>query len=202
MGRLKYILITAVILILVILYTPLIQTAASPLIVQDPLAKADAIVVLSGGWEKEGRLGKNTIEGYTYGIRLFQKGLGKYLLFSGGNLREKPSEAQELAQMAMANGFPRESILIEDSSESTWEKALFIKKVMLDKNLDSVVLVTSPYHALRAKTLFEEKGIKVISAPVPDGEFYQADGPDRLRIAKLVALEYLKLGLYKLNFTK
>ncbi|MCL5935732.1 MAG: hypothetical protein M1543_04530 [Firmicutes bacterium] len=60
-------------------------------------------------------------------------------------------------------------------------------------------MVTSPYHTLRAKTMFLDKGIKVISAPVPDSEFYQADGLDRLRIAKLVALEYLKLGLYKLN---
>lgn len=202
MARFKLIGITAIMLVLVILYTPLIQTTASPLIVKDQLGEADAVVVLSGGWAGKGKLGISTLERYKYGLKLFQKGHGKYLLFSGGNLWGTPSEAQEMAQMAMSDGFSMESIIIEGNSESTWENALFVKKVMIDKDLHSVVLVTSPYHTLRAKTLFQEKGIKVISAPVPDSEFYLADGLDRLRIAKLVALEYLKLALYKLDVTK
>jgi uncharacterized SAM-binding protein YcdF (DUF218 family) len=199
LGRLKLIGLTAVVLILAVLYTPLIQTAASPLIAKDQLGKADAVVVLSGGWESKGKLGKSTLERYKYGLKLFQKGYGKYMLFSGGNLWGTPSEAREMAQMAMSDGFPLETIIIEGNSESTWENALFVKKTMLEKDLHSIVLVTSPYHTLRAKTMFQDKGIKVISAPVPDSEFYQADGLDRLRIAKLVALEYLKLALYKLN---
>lgn len=202
MGRFKLIVTTAVILILVILYTPLIQTIASPLIVKDRLVKTDAVVVLSGGWQSKDKLGISTLERYKYGVKLFQQGYGKYLLFSGGNLWGTPSEAQEMAQMAMSDGFPYESMIIEGNSGSTWENALFVKKVMLEKNFHSIVLVTSPYHTLRAKSMFQDRGIKVISAPVPDSEFYLADGPDRLRIAKLVALEYLKFAVYKLDFTK
>lgn len=202
MSRLKLIVTTAIVLILALLYTPLIQTCAAPLVISDRLGKADAVVVLSGGWASKGKLGRSTLERYQYGLKLFQKGYGKYLVFSGGNLNGTPSEAQAMAEMAMRDGFPLEAMIIEGSSESTWENALFVKKLMLENDLHSVVLVTSPYHALRAKTLFEDKGLKVISAPVPDSEFYQADGLDRLRIARLVALEYIKLGLYKLGLTK
>ncbi|MCL4440798.1 MAG: YdcF family protein [Firmicutes bacterium] len=201
MHRFKVISISIVVLVIAFLYTPLIQSLASPLVVKDPLRKADAVVILSGGWESKGHLGKSTLERYRYGIKLFQKGYGKYLVFSGGNLWGTPSEADEMAEMAMSDGFSNESIVIEGNSESTWENALFVKRALLERDLNSVVLVTSPYHSLRAKTLFKDKGIKVISAPVPNSEFYNASGLENLRIARLVLLEYIKLGLYKLNIT-
>ncbi len=199
MGRLKVGIISVVVLVIAVLYTPLIQFLASPLVVKDPLKKADAVVVLSGGWEKKGKLGKSTIERYKYGVSLFQKGYGRYLIFSGGNLWGNPSEAGEMAEMAISDGFPDESVITEGNSESTWENALFVKKILLEKEINSVILVTSPYHTLRAKAMFRDKGIKVTAAPVPDSEFYRASGMERLRIAKLVLLEYIKLGMYKLN---
>lgn len=202
MNRPKVIIISIVTLAVALLYTPLVQFLASPLVVKDPLQKADAVVVLSGGWESKGKLGKSTLERYKYGVNLFQKGYGKYLIFSGGNLWGNPSEAGEMAEMAMSDGFPDEVIIAEDNSESTWENALFVKKTLLEKEIDTVVLVTSPYHSLRASVMFRDKGIKTISAPVPDSEFYKADGPDRLRIARLVLLEYIKLGLYKINIVR
>lgn len=199
MGRSKIIVIGIVVLVLAFLYTPLVQFLASPLIVKDPLKKADAVVVLSGGWESKGKLGKSTLERYKYGVRLFQKGYGKYLILSGGNLWGNPSEAGEMAEMAMSDGFPHEVIIAEENSGSTYENALFVKKILLEEEIDSVVLVTSPYHTLRAKTIFKDKGIKTLSAPVQDSEFYTADGTERIRIARLVLLEYIKLGLYKMH---
>ncbi len=201
MDRLKVILISIIVLALALLYTPLFHLLASPLIVRDPLKKADAVVVLSGGWAGEGKLSSSTMERYRYGIALFQKGYGRYLVFSGGNLTGAPSEAGEMAEMATSDGFPDEAIIVEDNSTTTWENALFVKKILLEKGLHSVVLVTSPYHTLRAKAMFLDKGIDVTAAPVPDSEFYRASGPDRLRMAKLVLLEYVKLGLYNLNIT-
>jgi len=202
MNRPKVIIISIVTLAVALLFTPLVQFLASPLVVKDPLQKADAVVVLSGGWESKGKLGKSTLERYKYGVNLFQKGYGKFLIFSGGNLWGNPSEAGEMAEMAMSDGFPDEVIIAEGNSESTWENALFVKKTLLEKEIDTVVLVTSPYHSLRASAMFRDKGIKTISAPVPDSEFYKADGPDRLRIARLVLLEYIKLGLYKMHIVR
>lgn len=202
MSKIKIIALSTAVFIITFMYTPLIQYLASPLIVKDKLTHADAIVVLSGGWENKNKLGKSTLERYRYGIKLFQKGYGKYIIFSGGNLRGTPSEAGEMAQMALSDGFPEESVIAETNSESTWENALFVKKILLDMKLKSVILVTSPYHSLRAKEMFTDKGASVISAPVPNSEFYSATGFENLRIAKLVLLEYLKLGLYKVNILK
>jgi uncharacterized SAM-binding protein YcdF (DUF218 family) len=158
--------------------------------------------VLSGGWAKEGQLGRSTLERYKYGVNLYQKGYGRNLIFSGGNLWGNPSEAEAMAGMAISDGFPIASIIMEGHSESTWQNTLFVKQILLKNKLESVILVTSPYHTLRAKTMFEDKGIKTVSAPVPDSEFYNASGAEQVRIARLVIMEYIKLGLYKLNIVK
>lgn len=199
MNRIKSFIISICIIFAALLFTPLIQYLAQPLIVKDTLKPADAIVVLGGGWQEQGELGVSTQERYRYGIKLFQKGYGKYIIFTGGNLRGTPSEAEAMAELALNEGFPEESIIKETNAESTWENALFVKKLLQDNHLQSVVLVTSPYHALRAKEMFAAKDIPVISAPVPDSEFYKATGQENLRIAKLVLLEYLKLLLFKCN---
>lgn len=202
MTRLKVIAIGVIALVIAFFYSPLVQFLAAPLIVKDPLNKADAIIILSGGWESAGKLGRSTMERYNYGIQLFQKGYGRHLIFSGGNLWGNPSEAGEMAEMAVSDGFPDQAVIIEDSSETTWQNTLFVKKILLERELDSVILVTSPYHTLRAKTMFKDKGINTAAAPVPDSEFYTASGPAQLRMARMVALEYLKLGLYKLGVVK
>lgn len=202
MTRLKVIGISAVVLVVAFFYTPLVQFLAGPLVISDPLRQADAVVILGGGWEAKGKLGKSTLERYRHGVDLFQQGYGKYVIFSGGNLWGNPSEACEMAEMAVSDGFSEKEIIIEDSSESTWQNTLFVKKILMEKKLQSVVLVTSPYHSRRAKTMFTDKGITVISAPVPDSEFYSASGTDQLRMAKLVVTEYVKLGLYQLNLIR
>lgn len=202
MGHLRTLVIIIVIFSVAFLFTPVIELIGAPLAVKDPLKKADAIVVLGGGWENKDQLSKSTMERYKYGMKLFQKGYGKYIIFSGGNLTGEPTEARQMAEMALSDGFPNEAIIIEDSSESTWQNTLFVKKILVDKQLKSVILVTSPYHSLRARTMFKDKLISVMSAPVPNSEFYTASGADNLRMAKLVFSEYTKLALYKLNITR
>ncbi|ADG83025.1 hypothetical protein Tfer_0673 [Thermincola ferriacetica] len=182
---------------LILLYTPLIQYAASPLIVKDPLQKADAIVVLSGGWKAKGVLGTSTLERYQYGIKLFQKKFAPVIIFSGGNLLGRPAEADAMADMALSAGFPYEAVISENASASTYENVLFTTKILQEKRLKSIILVTSPYHTYRAKKMFEDKQVKVTAAPVPNGEFEKANGLERLKLAKNIVLEYGKLLVYE-----
>ncbi|GAB4259481.1 YdcF family protein [Thermincola ferriacetica] len=182
---------------LILLYTPLIQYTASPLIVKDPLQKADAIVVLSGGWKAKGVLGTSTLERYQYGIKLFQQKFAPVIIFSGGNLLGRPAEADAMADMALSAGFPYEAVISENASASTYENVLFTTKILQEKRLKSIILVTSPYHTYRAKKMFEDKQVKVTAAPVPNGEFEKANGLERLKLAKNIVLEYGKLLVYE-----
>lgn len=202
MGYIRIILSAVILFAAALIFSPVVQMVGAPLVVQDPLRKADAVVVLGGGWENESKLSRSTLERYKYGMKLYQKGYGHYIIFSGGNMKGNPSEAEKMAELALTDGFPNETIIIEGNSESTWENALFVKKILLDRQLKSVILVTSPYHTLRAKAMFKDKEIDVTAAPVPDSEFFDASGTENYRIAKLVFTEYLKFGLYKINIIR
>jgi len=184
---------------ILLLYSPLPEFLAAPLIVKDKPRRAEAIVVLSGGWENAERLGKSTLERYKYGIKLFQDGYAPLLIFSGGNLDDRPAEADQMAEMALSNGFSYQAIISENSSATTWENVLFTKKILKEKRINRIILVTSPYHMRRSKTMFEAKGVNVTALPVPNSELYTAKGSRRLELTKVVLLEYLKFGLYKLG---
>lgn len=184
---------------LMLLYSPLLQYLATPLTVKDKLTRAEAIVVLSGGWESADRLGKSTMERYNYAIKLFQDGYAPLLIFSGGNLDNRPAEADQMAEMAISDGFPDDDVVSENSSSTTWENVLFTKRILKEKNISGIILVTSPYHMRRAKMMFEEKGVKVTALPVPNSEIYTAGGSRRLTLTKVVLLEYVKLALYRLG---
>lgn len=199
MRLVRNIIIFVIVSFLLLLYTPLLEFLAAPLIVQDNPRRAEAIIVLSGGWESTDRLGKSTMERYNYAIRLFQDRYAPLLIFSGGNLENRPAEADQMAEMALSDGFPYDAVISENSSSTTWENVLFTKKILKEKNVGHIILVTSPYHMRRAKMMFEAKGIKVIALPVPNSELYTAKGSRRLTLAKVVLFEYVKLGLYKLG---
>lgn len=202
MGYLRIILVAVIIFFVALLFSPVVQMIGAPLMVKDPLRKADAVVVLSGGWENKDRLSRSTLERYKYGMKLYQKGYGHYIIFSGGNMKGEPSEAERMAEMALNDGFPNETLIIEGNSESTWENTLFVKKILLERQLETVILVTSPYHTLRAKTMFKDKGIDVTAAPVMNSEFFAASGIENYRIAQLIFTEYIKFGLYKINIIR
>ena len=189
-------LIGLLLFILLLLYTPIIQKTAQPLTIKDSILKVDAIVVLSGGWQKEGVLGVATMERYEYGLKLFQEGWAPVIIFSGGSLTKPITEADEMAEMALSQGFPYASIIPENSSESTYENVLFTKKILKERKLNSIILVTSPYHTLRAKKMFEDKDVLVIAAPVPGGHFEKANGLERLKLGKTIISEYAKLVFY------
>ncbi|MFZ5641365.1 MAG: YdcF family protein [Bacillota bacterium] len=184
---------------LLLMYSPLQEYLALPLVVKDKPRRAEAIVVLSGGWESRERLGKSTLERYNYAIRLFQDGFAPLLIFSGGNLDNRPAEADQMAEMALSDGFSYQAIVSENSSSTTWENVLFTKRILKENKITHVILVTSPYHMRRAKTMFEEKGVKVTALPVPDSELYTAKGSRRLELTKVILLEYVKFGLYKIG---
>lgn len=187
---------------LLLLYSPLLKYLAAPLIIQDTPHRAEAIIVLSGGWESGGlentdRLSKSTLERYNYGIKLFQEKYAPLLILSGGSLDNRPAEADQMAEMALSDGFPYDAVIPENSSSTTWENVLFTKKILKEKNIGNIILVTSPYHMRRAKMMFEEKGLKVTALPVPNSELYTAKGSRRLTLIKTVLAEYIKFGLYK-----
>lgn len=100
---------------------------------------ADAIVVLTGG---RGR----TAEGLTQ----FRKGRGGVLILSGVH-EDADLDAIFLNRV---NTVERTKIVLEKRSTSTYENALEVRKILEERGLKSMVLITSGYHVKRAHYIF------------------------------------------------
>jgi uncharacterized SAM-binding protein YcdF (DUF218 family) len=116
--------------------------------VTDPLAKADAIVAISG----------DTGARAESAIALWKDGYAPLLIFSGGSRDpESVASAELMKRQAVAAGVPASAIVVEGASATTEENAENVARLMRDRGLRSAILVTSPYHQRRAALLFERE---------------------------------------------
>lgn len=116
---------------------------------QNPLEKADAIVVVSGG-ETKARAEE--------GAKLYNDGWAPVMIFSGAARDQDKSgvsNAKAMAQFVKEQGVPDEAIILEEHSKTTFENAVEVAKIIKNHNWKKIILVTSPYHQRRTKMTFE-----------------------------------------------
>jgi uncharacterized SAM-binding protein YcdF (DUF218 family) len=132
---------------------------------------AGAIVILSGERDRDAReyggdtVGKHTLLRCRYGAFL-QRKTGLPILVSGGWVfgKEGKSIAQLMAEV-LRDDFRAGKVWLEDRSRTTGENALFSKRILTQKNIDTIYLVTQASHMPRSVAAFEKTGLKVIPAP-------------------------------------
>jgi uncharacterized SAM-binding protein YcdF (DUF218 family) len=143
---LKKLFAAILIAILVVVFIPFaLAIYLSP---QNPLQKADAIVVISGG---------DTDSRITEGVRLYEQGWAPKVIFSGAAAEGDVSNALAMKRIAIAAGVPSEAIILEEDSKTTAENADFSAKIISANKIASIILVTSPYHQRRAYTVFRKE---------------------------------------------
>lgn len=141
----KKLIVAVFIGVVIVVFVPmLIAVYLSP---QDTLAKADAIVVVSGG-DTDARISE--------GVKLYLQEWAPKLIFSGAAAEGDVSNALAMKRIAILSGIPGEDVLIEEDSKTTAENADFTAKIIQDNGFKSIILVTSPYHQRRAYTQFRQ----------------------------------------------
>ncbi|MEM6255692.1 MAG: YdcF family protein [Cyanobacteria bacterium P01_D01_bin.156] len=139
----------------------------------DPVPAAEAIVVLGGStyaqspprpWVEVSDAGDRIL----YGVKLYQDGFAPLILFSGGRIPWKgggPPEAEDMTKIALAMGVPERNIVQESESLNTYQNAVNTAKILRQRQINTILLVTSALHMPRAIGIFEKQGFDVIAAP-------------------------------------
>lgn len=171
----------------------------------------DAIVVLGGAIDivqfpritPELNRGADRV---LHAARLYRAGKAPLVIASGGNLRQSKngtSEAAAMVQLLTEWGVPSEAIIIEGYSLNTYQNALFTQRILEEKELKRVLLVTSASHMRRALATFRSAGIDAIPSPTDYETIEQAwmflDGlPDSKALDKTTRClkEYLGFIVY------
>ena len=182
----------------VLCFSPLYQFFAAPLVLSDPLTRADAIVVLGGGVGEQGQPTESTLERVHYGIGLYREGFAPKLIFSTG-VTDIFSEAQVMRRLALSWGVPAEDIVMEEDSRNSYENILYVHRLLREKGWQRPIVVSSPYHMRRVALVYEKAfpGETPLYAPVRPSAFYQTISPlHRLHQVLALVREYLALGWY------
>lgn len=98
-------------------------------------------------------------------VALYQRGLVRRLLFSGGVGVNPPSEASVMRALAVRLGVPEEACVLEEASHSTAQNARFSAELLRALGARRVVVVSDPYHLLRARQYFRLQGFEVGTSP-------------------------------------
>ncbi|MFQ5913292.1 MAG: YdcF family protein [Nitrospinota bacterium] len=178
------------------------------LVLADPLAPADLIVVLGGDGERIGE-----------GVRLYQRGYGQRVLFtsadvSGGNRKDGAGTrtpkshprkedpvvvpwSAELERVLSRGAIPDSALLLDATAASTCQEARAVSEVMESKEIPSVIIVSSPYHMRRVRWVFRHlirrASTRVFLHPVSSSWFHEDNWWRHRRGVKTFLSEYIKL---------
>lgn len=142
--------------------------------VPPPTLRAEAAVVLAGTVDLR-RSTPDRIEFYDRperlieGARLVREGRAHWLVISGGSGDPEwpvAREADFLARFAVDLGVPRDRILVQRESRTTAEDARYTAKLLREREIRSVFLVTSAFHLPRSMGCFRKAGVDPVAYPV------------------------------------
>ncbi len=185
-------------LLLFLLHRPLFAAVGNVLVTEDAPQQSDVIVVLMGG----------VPDRIVQGVELYQEGLADIIVMVRSHDLNNYELAEALAlnipgnvdinsDIARQLGVPQERIIILDErADSTRDEALAVRDYLQANNLNSLLLVTSRFHSMRAKKTFEQVlGVdyRVNSMPSPYDPFNPDSWWKERRQLRNVFFEYQKL---------
>src|SRR5919107_6014490 len=167
-GRVVGALVLAVVLLVVSTATAIWWTAR-----QDSAPHSDAIVVL-GSAQYNGVPSSIFEARLEHALQLYRAGVAPVVVTVGGKADgDQFTEAASGRDYLAEAGVPEDALLAVEEGVDTLESMRAVGTVFHERGWDSAVLVTDPWHAMRAERMAEEAGITADSSPTPQGPAVQ-----------------------------
>ena len=132
---------------------------------RDQARPADAIVVL-GAAQYVGRPSPVLRARVDHAVSLWKRGLAPTLVLTGGTgVGDTTSEAAVARKYAMTLGVPDRAIVVEIKGRTTSESMRAVARIMDDREQESVILVSDPFHMLRLSILARRFGLDPYTSP-------------------------------------
>jgi uncharacterized SAM-binding protein YcdF (DUF218 family) len=132
---------------------------------RDDARAADAIIVLGARVEADGRPGSDLTSRTYHAVDLWQGGYAPAIICTGGYRNEPLSAANVCRRFAIELGVPADRVQVADGTTNTVEDAAAAARVMADHGWRLAILVSHPLHLYRARWLFREAGVDVVTSP-------------------------------------
>ena len=164
---------------------PIFRFAAESWVIEDPLEKADVLMVLSDDNFYADRA--------TRAAELFREGKAPLVVASGRRLRPSAGIAELMEHDLVERGVPKDKILrFAQDGDSTREEAEALVKLAKTKKWHKAIIVTSNYHTRRARYVFRRvfpQDIEIRVAGARDGNFDPGNWWEKRKSTKLFIRE-------------
>jgi uncharacterized SAM-binding protein YcdF (DUF218 family) len=144
LGLLTFVAFLAV---LYLLRHPLLRAAGGFWVVEDPIAHSDAILVI-GDDDFAGDRAFRAAD-------LYRAGQSPEVVASGRRLRPYSSEAELISHDLVSDGVPSTAVIrFDHDATDTLDEARALRRLVVEKHWNRILLVTSNYHTRRARLIF------------------------------------------------
>ncbi|MGY1620721.1 YdcF family protein [Geodermatophilus sp. SYSU D00965] len=167
-GRVVGALVLAFFLLVVSTATAIWYTAR-----QDARPASNAIVVL-GSAQYNGVPSSIFEARLEHALQLYEDGVAPVIVTVGGKAAgDQFTEAEAGADYLAGEGVPRDALLPVQEGVDTLESMRAVGTAFDEHGWSSAVLVTDPWHAMRAERMAEDAGIEAESSPTRQGPAVQ-----------------------------
>jgi len=155
---------------------------------RDRAGEAQAILVL-GAAQYNGQPSPVFRARLDHAATLYERGLAPVIVLTGGRRAgDRFTEASAGSGYLQSRGVPESSLRLETQGTTSWESMAGAARFLRREGITEVLLVSSPYHALRIEHIADELGLEGRSSP--------ADTPEgNVTTAKRMVRETLAVGI-------
>jgi uncharacterized SAM-binding protein YcdF (DUF218 family) len=132
---------------------------------RDEQRTADAIVVM-GAAQYDGRPSPVFAARLDHAVELYRAGLARRFIVTGGKADgDRTTEAATGRAYAIARGVPRDAIIVEDQSRTTFASIRAVRDVLREHGLEDAIFVSDRPHMLRVLRMAADDGITAWGSP-------------------------------------
>ncbi|MPZ80836.1 MAG: YdcF family protein [Actinophytocola sp.] len=139
----------------------------------DDRATADVVLVL-GAAQYAGTPSDVLEARLRHAKNLYDEGVAEHILTTGGNQPgDTYTEAEAGANWLTANGVPKKAVLGVGEGNDTLGSLRAASKAAAERGWHTAVIVSDPWHSLRARTMAEDVGFEAWTSPTHSGPIVQ-----------------------------
>lgn len=132
---------------------------------RDAARPAQAIVVL-GAAQYRGRPSPVLRARLDHAVGLYARGIAPRVVVTGGIAEgDTASEAAVSRIYALAAGVPDSALLLENEGRTTGQSLERVARLLKARRIDTVIVVSDPFHVLRAAFVAERAGLTAYTSP-------------------------------------
>jgi vancomycin permeability regulator SanA len=133
----------------------------------DRLGQADIGLVLGSKVELDGTPSPRLRARLERTVELYQAGAFPVVIASGGVGREGFDEAAVMRDYLVAHGVPEDRVLVDSSGVTTYASAQATERIVRERKLKSVFVVSQYFHLPRARLALRRFGLEPVYSAAP-----------------------------------